>query len=254
MKKQAYEFEFTPAAFTNTGLKAELVDNYLGTRTLLSVTDPTVVSFTITDDAASKATDRFKVVFGAFGSPTGVDAITIKASQQNGGVQVDWASATETDMASYEVEKSTYGTTFTKVNSTRALGNSTNPVNYNWFDTNPNMGTNFYRVKGIDKAGNIRYSDMVRVLFGKGEPAIVVYPNPLQGNTFKMDMYNLTKGSYLLSVYNNMGQLVYTEQLQHDGSQATKTITMKGEVGKGVYQLQLSSDTGFKTTQRIIKN
>ena|GEM_PF-951585 len=254
MKQRDYEFQFDPLAFTNTNLKAELVDNYLGTRTLLSVTAPTTVAFTITADAASKATDRFKVVFGAFGSAQGVDAITIKASQQNGGVQVDWTSKTETDMLRYEVEKSTYGTTFAKTNSTTALGNSTSPVNYNWFDVKPNMGTNFYRVKGIDKAGNVRYSDIVRVLFGKGEPHIVVYPSPMEGNTFKVDMYNLAKGNFQLNLYNAMGQKVYTEQWQHDGSQATKIIQIKGEIGKGAYQLQLSGDNGFKTSQIIIKN
>jgi hypothetical protein len=260
MKKQGYEFEFTPVVFTNTNLKAELIDNYLGTRTLLSVTAPTVVSFTITDDPASKATDRFKVVFGSFGSPQGVDAITIKASQTagsgglNGGVQVDWTSKTETDMARYEVEKSTYGTTFVKANSTSALGNSTLPVNYNWLDTNPNMGTNFYRIKGIDKAGNVRYSDMVRVLFGKGEPAIVVYPNPVEGRTFKIDMYNLVKGTYVLNLYSNDGRLVHTEQLQHDGSQATRTINLKTDIAQGAYQLQLMSDNGFKTSKILIKN
>lgn len=254
MKKQAYEFEFTPLVFTNTNLKAELIDNYLGTRTLLSVVNTTVVSFTITDDAASKATERFKVVFGAFGSPTGVDAITIKASQLNGGVQVDWTSKTETDMVRYEVEKSTYGTTFVKANSTSAFGNSTNPVNYNWFDTNPSMGTNFYRIKGVDKAGNVRYSDMVRVLFGKGEPAIVFYPNPVEGRTFKIDMYNLVKGTYVLNLYSNDGRLVHTEQLQHDGSQATRTINLKSDISKGAYQLQLMNDGGFRTSKILIKN
>lgn len=254
MKQQAYEFEFTPLVFTNTNLKAELVDNFLGTRTLLSVTAPTVVSFTITADAASKASDRFKVVFGQFGNPTGVDAITIKASQKNGGVQVDWTAKTETDMVRYEVEKSTYGTTFAKVNTTSAIGNSNTPVDYNWFDTNPNMGTNFYRIKGIDKAGNVRYSDMVRVLFGKGEPSIVVYPNPVQGKTFKMDMYNLVKGTYVLNLYSNDGRLVYTQQLQHDGSQVTRTINLNGDIPQGSYQLQLMNGNGFKTSKILIKN
>jgi hypothetical protein len=48
---------------------------------------------------------------------------------------------------------------------------------------------------------------------------------------------------------------VYTGQIQHDGgSLATKTIDLNSDVSKGVYQLQLSSDNGFKTTQQIIKN
>jgi len=253
MKQRSYEFQFEPSIFTNIGLKAELIDNFMNTRTLLSVVNTTVVPFTVTADPASKATDRFKVVFGTFGG-LAVDALTIKAQAKNNGVQVDWTSKTETDMAGYEVERATFGNNFTKLNTTTALGNSSTPVSYSWFDANPNMGTNFYRVKAFDKTGNIKYSDIVKVTFGKGEPGIAVYPNPVEGRTFKMDMNNLVKGTYLLNLYNNMGQLVYTQQLQHDGSQATRTINLKTDIAKGAYQLQLSSDNGFKTTQSIIKN
>lgn len=252
MKKQTYEFEFTPAAFSNTNLKAELVDNFLGTRTLLSITNPTTVSFTINDNPASAAVDRFKVVFAAFGNPQGVDAITVQAGQQGSGVQVDWTTKTETDMVNYEVERQTYGTAFVKLNSTAAKGNSLTAVDYSWLDNNPVTGTSFYRIKGTDKAGNVRYSEAVRVLYGKGEPALVVYPNPVEGRSFKVDMYNLAKGAYLLNLYNNMGQLVYSQQLKHDGSQATRTITTDAEMTKGAYQLQLSGGNGYKTSQRVI--
>jgi hypothetical protein len=254
MKQQAYEFEFTPSVFTNTGLKAELVDNFLNTRTLLSVTSPTVVSFTITADPASKATDRFKVVFGAFGNPTGIDAITIKATRKGAAVQVDWTSKTETDMAGYEVERSTYGTAFSKVNTTVALGNSATAVNYNWLDASPNPGTNFYRIKAIDKAGTIKYSDMVQVMVGRTEPGMVVYPNPIQGSSFRVDLNNLQKGTYLLHLFTNTGALVHTEQFVHDGSQATRNIGLKAVLAPGTYQLQLSNEKGFKTTQIIFKN
>jgi Peptidase family M1 domain/Secretion system C-terminal sorting domain len=254
MKQQAYEFEFTPAVFSNTNLKAELVDNFLNTRTLLSVTAPTVVAFTVTADPASAANNRFTVVFGAFGGPLVVDAISIQAGQKNNGVQVDWVSTNEINMDVYEVERSAYGTGFTKINTTAALGNSSSPVTYTWFDANPNSGTNFYRIKAIDKAGNIKYSDIAKVIVGKGEPGIVAYPNPMEGNSFKIDLNNMEKGTYLLNLYNYTGQLVYTTTVQHDGNPATKTVELKGEVSKGAYQLQLSNDNGFKTTQLIIKN
>jgi hypothetical protein len=140
------------------------------------------------------------------------------------------------------------------MNTTPALGNSTTPVNYNWFDANPIMGSNFYRVKAMDKAGNIKYSDIVKVTFGKGEPSIVVYPNPVAGKTFRLDLNNLVKGMYVLNLYSNDGRLVHTEQWQHDGTQATRTISLKGDIAHGSYQLQLSNTGGFKTTQILIKN
>lgn len=253
MKQQEYEFEFTPAMFSNSGLKAELVDQYLNTRTLLSVTSPTLVAFTVNADAASAASDRFKIVFGSFGGPLAIDDITIHASQKNDGIQVDWTSKSETGMVSYEVEKSTYGTSFAKVNTTAAQGNSSVPVDYSWFDANPNAGTNFYRIRATDKTGNTKYSDIVKVVFGKGEPGIAVYPNPVEGKIFKIDFNNLVNGSYQLNIYNSMGQLVHAVQLQHDGSQPTKTIELKTDIAGGLYQLQISNDNGFKITQLLIK-
>jgi hypothetical protein len=44
-------------------LSAYLVDNYLGTRTPLSLTDSSIVNITINADAASAKPDRFYVVF-----------------------------------------------------------------------------------------------------------------------------------------------------------------------------------------------
>ena len=69
MKQQAYEFEFTPSAFTNTSLEAALIDNYMGTRTPLSVTDAVVVPFTVTVDSGSFAKNRFIVMFGRAAVP-----------------------------------------------------------------------------------------------------------------------------------------------------------------------------------------
>jgi hypothetical protein len=150
MRQMAYEFEFTPSSFTNTGLKAELIDNFLNTRTLLSVTAPTVVSFTVTSNPASSATDRFMVVFGPQ-TVLAVDDITIRANKNNSGVQVDWTSRTETDMDHYEVERSANGINFNSKTNATAIGNSSGPVNYSWLDANPAMGNNFYRIKGIDR-------------------------------------------------------------------------------------------------------
>jgi hypothetical protein len=253
MRQMAYEFEFTPSAFTNAGLKAELIDNFLGSRTVLSVTATTVVSFTVTSDPASSATDRFMVVFGPQ-VPLAVDLITVRAYKNNNGVQVDWTSRTETGMDHYEVERSANGINFGMKTNVAAIGNSSGAVNYTWFDANPQMGNNFYRIKGLDQAGNFKYSQEVKVLFGKDAPGIVAYPNPVVGNSFSVDLNNIEKGSYRLSLVNNLGQEVYSEAVIHDGGSVMKTITMKETLPQGNYQLVLKGENGIKLTQKIIKN
>lgn len=253
MKQQGYEFEFRPQAFTNPTLTAELIDNFLGNRTPLSVVNSTVVSFAITADALSSANNRFMVVFGP-GIPLAIDAITIKARAKNNGVQVDWQAKTETDMDHYEVEKSTDGANFNKQNTTAAIGNSNGPVNYSWFDATPVKGNNFYRVKAFDKIGNIKYTSIAKVNFGSAQPAISIVPNPIINNAFGLQLTDIEKGTYSLILYNNLGQQMYNTKLQHDGRSVLKHIEPGVALASGSYHLLLLGDNNVRLTVNIIKN
>lgn len=251
MRQLAYEFEFTPSMFTNPNLKAELIDNFNNTRTLLSVTAPTVVGFLITTDPASSASDRFKVVFGSFGGPLGVDVITIAANKKNTGVKVDWVSKTEKDMDSYELERSLDGSSFIKQNTTAATGNSSSPVNYSWFDALPLSGNNFYRVKGIDKFGSNRYSSIVKVLFGKDVEGIIAYPNPVTRGTTKIEFTEMLKGEYNLRLVNMLGQVIFNKQITHNGGNATHEIYFN-KVTRGVYNLVIVKPDRSSWTKKLM--
>ena len=63
MKERAYQFEFIPTMTESTSLKAELVDNFLGTKTLLSLSSITAIPFIINSNPASSAFNRFSVLF-----------------------------------------------------------------------------------------------------------------------------------------------------------------------------------------------
>ena len=267
MKQRSYEFEFVPLVFTHIGLKAELIDRFLNTSTTLSVVDTVTVNFTVTADPASAATDRFMVVFGP-SFTLAIDALSIKArakylpaSQGGNYIQVDWTAKTEKDMDRYELERSFDGVTFTKINSTVAVGNSPSQVNYSWNDLDPKTGTalqpadNFYRVKAIDKAGLTKYTAVVKVSFGN--PAAIVstigvYPNPLRGNSFNLQLSDIAKGSYGLTIINNLGQTVYRTQVQHAGGSAILPV-LAGKLAKGLYEVVLTGENE-RITARLVKH
>lgn len=253
MKQRDYEFEFRPQAFTNTSLSAELIDNFSGSRTLLSVIDTTVVNFSVTSDAASVATNRFMVVFGAIG-PLPIDVITITAQVKNNGVEVKWTSKTETDMDRYEVERSVDGIQFSKQNITTAIGNSSIPVIYNWFDAAPAKGNNFYRIKAFDKNGLTKYSAVVKVTIAGLPTGISINPNPVTGSTIGLQLNNIDKGTYTLILYNNLGQNVYQTLVHHTGGTTFKTIPLSKALANGTYRLSLTGINGERFITQIIKN
>lgn len=258
LKQRAYEFEFVPVLFTHIGLKAELVDNFLNTRTLLSVVDTVRVGFTVTADPASAAADRFMVVFGP-ASPLAIDVLTISAqakylpaAQGGNHIQVDWTAKTEKDMDRYELERSFNGALFSRIHTIAATGNSPVAVNYSWADANPQTGDNFYRVRALDKTGSVKYTDVVKVNFGRSIPGISVYPNPVNGNNFALQLSDIEKGRYYVTLVNSLGQTVYRYPLQHAGGAAVIPVN-PGKLSKGLYTLSLTGDSN-QVSIPLIKN
>ena len=248
LKVANYELEFTGQSFTNDDISATLIDNFTGGRTSLSTTGTTVVPITVSSNPASAASDRFMVVFENKATPLPIDISSIKAYEENSGVQVDWIMKYEQDMDKYEVEKSTDGRQFVQVGTVLSKGNSSIQVNYGWFDANPAFGDNFYRVKSIEKAGTYKYSDIVRVNIGKGGSTdISMYPNPFEGNGFNLQLNKFAAGTYTLTMYNSLGQQVYNTTLMHGGGSATQFISLAKELAAGNYTVKISGANGSFT-------
>jgi autotransporter-associated beta strand protein len=243
-----YEWEFKAENFNAPGLTAYVQDAFTNTETAISLIGTTVVPFTVTSNAASKAANRFRVVYRTSGVLP-VTLTSVKAFQQNNGITVAWNTQSESGMQQYEVEKSANGTSFSKVNTTAAKSGTTN--SYNYFDATPINGANYYRIKAISLNGDVKYSAIVVVRLGDKGTTLSVYPNPVKGNTISIALNGLNKGNYTLSVFNQLGQQVLNRVISHNGGVATQTIDL-GKLSAGLYELRLSNgETVF--TEKLIK-
>lgn len=172
-------------------------------------------------------------------TPLPVKFTNVKAFQKLNGVQVEWSDATST-IDRYVIERSGDGRVFTEVASI-AGSNQTGLVNYTWFDAAPVNGNNFYRIKGIEKDGNATFTSILRVGLSKVSQDVVIAPNPVKGRALNLQLTNLNKGAYALSIFNNSGQQVYTKSIIHEGGSATQLLQLPAAIKSGVYNMQLSS-------------
>ncbi|MCW3113043.1 MAG: carboxypeptidase regulatory-like protein [Segetibacter sp.] len=250
MKQMDYQYEFIPANFTPATLSAHLEDTYLKTSKKLSLDAITTVPFSITADAASGDADRFRIVFKSSLEILPID-IKVKGHTKDAGVQVDWDVASETNIHHYDVEKSVDGVNFEKVINVVAAGNNNTERNYSWFDKNPINGDNFYRIKSVDNAGQVKYSNVVIVKIGNGKSSIVIYPNPVTNKAIFVQLNNQPKGNYIVQLYNNLGQQLMNVTVNHTGGSATQRIPLKSIVSKGMYQLHITNGE-TKLTQQIM--
>jgi hypothetical protein len=182
-----------------------------------------------------------------------VTLTNVKAYQKNTGVQVEWETQQEVNINRYEVERSENAQQFIKLGTVFANGNSSVVKKYYLFDPNPLNGINFYRIKIIE-AGHQTYSKTLKVnISHSGATQISIYPNPVKGNTLVLQINNLQKGNYTLTLTNKHGQQITTKKMAHAGGSATETMKPLKEMATGVYQLRLTGE-GINLITQVIKN
>jgi hypothetical protein len=245
-----YSFSISAEHMITMGsMTAILKDKYLLTETPLNLSGTTDVNFSVNSNAASSG-NRFIIVFRK-NATLPVSFTGIKAYQQAGSVNVEWDVANEQAVDSYEIEKGLDGRSFSKAGSTKATGNNNSVVSYAWPDVNPSPGTNYYRIKSKGINGEVKYTPIVSVRLGKAESTIIVYPNPVTGNTFHVQFTNMAKGEYSISLTNGVGQTVFRKVLTHTGGSSSMQITVPAQASKGVYQLKTTVD-GTSNLQSIL--
>lgn len=180
-----------------------------------------------------------------------VSIVNVKAYKNGSNINIDWSALNELNVDHYEVERSSNGVAFSSVIQTKASNNGNTQNNYSAVDTHPINGNNFYRVKAIDKDGQIKYSAVVSVNINSNFVGIKVLPNPVNNRLMNVQLSNLPAGKYDLILYSTNGQRVYNISFAFNGGFASQVIVLPPNIRTGAYVLKLFNGTS-KFTQNIM--
>jgi len=169
--------------------------------------------------------------------------------------KLKWTTATEANNQGFEIERSLDGKTFSKISfvgSKGDNGNSSTALTYNYSDEKSSNGTNYYRLKQIDKDGKYSYSSVVML---KGENTRLeitsLYPNPAK-DVINVAISSPKIESAALTVTDITGKILMR----------TNTSLVKGDnfvqmntssLATGTYYIRLISNDEVKTVQ-FVKN
>ena len=81
----------------------------------------------------------------------------------NGTVQLNWSTATELNNSHFEVEKTSDGKTFTKIDQIKGNGTTNKISKYAYTDKQPGTSAVYYRLKQVDFNSKFEYSKLVAV-------------------------------------------------------------------------------------------
>ncbi|HEY8399791.1 MAG TPA: T9SS type A sorting domain-containing protein [Cytophagaceae bacterium] len=98
-------------------------------------------------------------------------------------VLLTWATLSETNADRFYIERSKDGLNFESIGSVKALGHSSITQTYQYIDGNPETGIIYYRIREVDKDGNISYSGIKKLELNQYS-LFNVYPNPSHNQFF----------------------------------------------------------------------
>lgn len=147
-------------------------------------------------------------------------------------VQLQWSVGAEKDLSAYVLEKSASGDDFVEIARIRP---SLSASHYQYFDNNPFAGSNFYRLKMLDRSGGISYSSTIRLLYPAKEVRVNVFPNPFK-NVLYVEVDNW-QGRYV-QLFDALGRPVTARIFLRE---SVTTVDVSGIRQDGAYWLLVSS-------------
>ncbi len=240
LRQQPYQLRFAPANMSTSGLTAYFIDQLTHSSRALSLSDTTVVDFSITADPASMEPGRFYVVFKQAG-PVPVSAIDISGIRNSSGYHtITWKVLNENDIARYELERGTDGNNFGRIKTSNPTNNNSgNPV-YHYIDEQPLNGDNFYRVRAVSFGGQVQYSTIIKITSLKAAPSISIFPNPAVDRILQVKFINQPAGNYQVKLINKLGQVVYSNFVRVSSNIDLKFFDLGSKMTPGTYQLVMS--------------
>jgi hypothetical protein len=195
-----------------------------------------------------------------------VELVSFTYELIGGKVLLNWQTATETNNAEFDVQR-TIDTTWETVAWIKGAGTSSSPKYYSYSDSTLVVGKSyFYRLKQIDNVGTYKYSDTLfvsvisRVEGTKNNSISHVvleqnYPNPFNPST--LISYKLSVGAHaILKIFDVMGKEVTTivDEFQSAGSYSYLLSSNNRSMVSGIYFYSLIvGNTQITKSMMVIK-
>lgn len=177
--------------------------------------------------------------------PVNLKAFKAMAETSN-KVKVFWTTEYEKDNAYFDIERSTDGLNFTSVAKVPGVNYNGHLTDYTFYDPHPLKGISYYRLKQVDVDGNFNYSPIQRVRISAIDHSFDLFPNPVAGREFRIDILKNVPGNIDVAVYDQAGSL----RLQ--GKYAGNSIiTVVHNLPAGMYMVQITG-AAFKAAKKLI--
>ena len=215
-----------------------------------TITDNTPVSVYFTYQVPAGGERNSSAIPFSYTAGSVCDALPVIVSnytaslKSDGTVSIAWTTATELNNRHFILEKSIDGNTFNAI----ATVISNNSHSYSVIDIKPTEGTNYYRLVQIDNDGTKQVFGVKTVVVSSIKNGITVYPNPLNGTKFIINLGKTSSGKNEVQLLNSTGKVIYSGNYLATGKELE--ITLPSKPAEGIYLLRVK---GYELMKVLVK-
>ena len=141
-------------------------------------------------------------------APLPVELVAFTARARSGNVELRWTTATELNNYGFEIERSLSSSgEFSCIGFVQGHGSKATPSEYRFIDENPPARSVFYRLKQMDRDGDISYGPVVEVSPSATAFELNNHPNPFNPST-NISFVAPNDGPAVLRIYSMSGELL----------------------------------------------
>jgi hypothetical protein len=168
--------------------------------------------------------------------------------------QITWTTQIETNTDYFTIEKSVDGVNFSsvaQVKSKASNGVSNGTLDYDFQDSAPFYGYNYYRLAQTNRDGFRGIVSEIKLVQWTDGAQASIYPNPVS-NSVSIS-YNCAQSKNIeFRLFDATGKLVATKSVTSAKGNNTYTMDME-KFACGTYQLHVADNKGYNNMFKITK-
>ncbi|MCH2224825.1 MAG: T9SS type A sorting domain-containing protein [Crocinitomicaceae bacterium] len=176
-------------------------------------------------------------IYSAVPLPVELASFKCLLTPEKTAVDIKWETSSEKNSDYFGIMRSRNGIDWKEIVRIPGAGNSNNKLKYTWTDNRARPGENYYRLKQVDKDGEVTYSDIC-VSKVEMENKLAVYPNPANAELFIETVVNTENEIKIFSI---MGREVVNIEMEQQDLNLFKVNL--SEIERGTYFVQVGTKT-----------
>ncbi len=183
--------------------------------------------------------------------PLPIELISFDGKLIDEAVELNWQSATEINNEYFTLERSLDGRNYETIAIVKGQGTSFETHSYQYFDNNPSLGVNYYRLTQTDFDGTFEVFDQIVAVKFVGDINAEIRPNPVHQDDFQLIYNSNHDGDLDVEIYSVTGQLLYKEVYKTNKALNHFDISLSG-LSNGIYIVK-TNQNNFVENIRFVK-